>query len=71
MVTFKCAKRSSVNRTSKTVEVILITSIRRDIIREFIIEKVLLVIRVKWPREDMNIPSASNKLRHHNISSRT
>lgn len=60
MVTFKCAK-SSVNRTTKTVEVKLITSIRRDIIRGFIIEKALFIIRVKWPREDVNIPSASNK----------
>jgi len=33
-----------------------ITSITREVIREFMINQVLPVIRAKWPREDMGRP---------------
>jgi len=33
-----------------------ITSIKREVIREFMIEKVLPAIRAKWPHEDVNKP---------------
>jgi hypothetical protein len=44
LVTFERAKRSSVNRQVGTIEVKLITSIMRDVIRQFMIEKVLPAI---------------------------
>ncbi len=56
LVTFERAKRSSINRPAGTMEVKPITSITRDVIREFMIEKVLPAIRAKWPREDMSRP---------------
>jgi hypothetical protein len=33
-----------------------IVSITRDVIREFMIEKIFLAIRAKWPREDTKKP---------------
>jgi len=33
-----------------------ITSITRDVIREFMINQVLPAIRAKWPREDVGNP---------------
>jgi hypothetical protein len=33
-----------------------ITSIKRDVVREFMIQKVLPSIKAKWPREDVNKP---------------
>uniref|UniRef100_A0A0A9CWW4 Transposase n=1 Tax=Arundo donax TaxID=35708 RepID=A0A0A9CWW4_ARUDO len=56
LVTFERAKRSSVNRPAGTMEVKPIASITRDVIREFMIDKVLPAIRAKWPREDVNKP---------------
>jgi hypothetical protein len=56
LVTFEHAKRSSVNRLAGTMEVKPITSIIRDVIRQFMIEKVLLAIKAKWPRDDVNKP---------------
>jgi hypothetical protein len=56
LVTFECAKRSSVNRPAGTMEVKPITSITRDVIRQFMIEKVLPAIKAKWPRDDANKP---------------
>jgi hypothetical protein len=56
LVTFERAKRSSVNRPAGTMEVKPITSIKRDVIREFMIDKVLPAIRAKWPRDDINKP---------------
>jgi hypothetical protein len=38
------------------MEVKPITSITRDVIRKFMIEKVLPAIRAKWPRDDLNKP---------------
>jgi hypothetical protein len=56
LVTFERAKRSSVNRLAETIEVKLITSIMKDVIRQFMIEKVLPAIKAKWPRDDVNKP---------------
>jgi hypothetical protein len=56
LVTFERAKRSSINRPAGTMEVKPITSIKRDVIREFMIQKVLPSIKAKWPREDVNKP---------------
>lgn len=41
-------KKSSVNRMTETLETIIKTSVGRDIIRSYLIEKVLLDIRAKW-----------------------
>lgn len=43
------AKRSSINRVAGTLETKIITSVGRDIIREYLIDKVLPNIRAKWP----------------------
>lgn len=56
LVTFERAKRTSVNRPAGTMEVKPINSITRDVIREFMIEKVLPGIRAKWPHEDRDKP---------------
>ncbi|GJN24999.1 hypothetical protein PR202_gb12781 [Eleusine coracana subsp. coracana] len=56
LVTYEQAKRTSVNRAAGTWEVKPITSITRDVIREFMIDKVLPAIRAKWPRNRMNRP---------------
>jgi hypothetical protein len=48
LVTFERAKMSSVNRPAGTMEVKSITSITRDVIRQFMIEKVLPAIKAKW-----------------------
>ena len=50
------ARRNSVNRVVGTLETKLITSITRDIMRSYILEKVLPAIKMKWPREDINFP---------------
>jgi hypothetical protein len=55
-VTYEPAKRSSVNRPAGTIEMKPIESITKDVMRSFMIEKVLPAIRVKWPREDANKP---------------
>lgn len=55
-VTYEPAKRSSVNRPAGIIEMKPIQSIKKDTIREFMIEKVLPAIRAKWPLEDANKP---------------
>ncbi|XP_062208383.1 uncharacterized protein LOC133909852 [Phragmites australis] len=56
LVTFEPAKRSSVNRPAGTLEMKPIESITKEVTRTFLIEKVLPVIRAKWPCEDANKP---------------
>ena len=53
-VTYEPAKRSSANRPAGTIEMKPIESITKEVIRIFLIEKVLPAIRAKWPREDAN-----------------
>lgn len=53
-VTKEPAKRSSVNRVAGTLETKAMTSVARDTVRSFLIEKVLKSIREKWPIEDLN-----------------
>ncbi|XP_058756226.1 uncharacterized protein LOC131629457 [Vicia villosa] len=45
------AKRSSVNRTTGTLETKPITSITKEVSRMFLINKILAAIKEKWPRE--------------------
>jgi hypothetical protein len=52
-VTHEPAKRSSINRVAGTMETKAITSVKRDVVRSFLIDKVLPAIRDKWPREDL------------------
>ncbi|WVZ96972.1 hypothetical protein U9M48_042547 [Paspalum notatum var. saurae] len=54
--TYEPAKRSSVNRPAGTIEMKPIESITKDVMRSFMIEKVLPAIRAKWPREDVGKP---------------
>jgi hypothetical protein len=53
---YEHAQRRSVNRPVGTLVVKQITSITRDVIRDFMINKVLPAIREKWPREEINQP---------------
>jgi hypothetical protein len=55
-VTYEPAKRSSVNRPAETIEMKPISSITKDTIRQFMLEKVLPAIREKWPHEDADKP---------------
>ncbi|GJN31208.1 hypothetical protein PR202_gb19574 [Eleusine coracana subsp. coracana] len=55
LVTFERAQRSSVNRPAG-IMVVKPTSITRDVIRHFMIDKVLPAIRTKWPRGDIGKP---------------
>jgi hypothetical protein len=52
-VTKEPAKRTSANRVAGTMETKAMTSVNRDVIRSFFIEKVLPAIKAKWPREDL------------------
>jgi hypothetical protein len=47
------AKRTSVNRVAGTMETKAITSIKREVVRSFLIDKVLPAIREKRPREKL------------------
>jgi hypothetical protein len=53
-VTYEHAQRRSINHPAGTLAVKPITSITRDVIRDFMINKVLPAIREKWPREEIN-----------------
>lgn len=55
-VTKELAKRTSVNRVVGTMEIKPIISVNRDIIRSYLIDKVLPAIREKWLREDIRDP---------------
>ncbi|GJN24769.1 hypothetical protein PR202_gb12531 [Eleusine coracana subsp. coracana] len=56
LVTYEPAKRNSVNRQAGTIEIKPITHITREVIQKFMIENVLLAIKAKWHREDMDKP---------------
>ena len=56
LVTFERAIRDSDNRLRGELVIKPIQSITRDVIRDFMINKVLPAIRAKWPREDLNKP---------------
>jgi DNA-binding Lrp family transcriptional regulator len=55
-VTYEPAKRSSVNHPAGTIEMKTIGSIKKKEMREFMIEKVLPAIGVKWLAEDSHKP---------------
>ena len=56
LVTFEQAIRGSHNRLRGEQVIKPIQSITREVIREFMINKVLPAIRAKWPREDVHKP---------------
>jgi len=56
LVTYEHAQRRSANRPAGALVVKPITSITRDVIRDFMINQVLPAIREKWPREEINQP---------------
>ena len=49
-------KRNSFNRVVGTLETKPLTSVRREVMRSYLIEKVLPAIKAKWPREDLGNP---------------
>ena len=56
LVNFEQAIRGSHNRLRGAQVIKPIQSITREVIRDFMINKVLPAIRAKWPREDVNKP---------------
>jgi hypothetical protein len=64
LVSFEQAIRRSGNRLRGAQVIKPITSITRDVIREFMINKVLPAIRAKWPREDVHNQFSYNKIMH-------
>ena len=56
LVTFEQDIRGSHNRLRREQVIKPIQSITREVIRDFMINKVLPAIRAKWPREDVNKP---------------
>ena len=56
LVTYEPAVRRSQNRLRGELVIKPITSITRDVIRDFVLNKVLPAIRAKWPREDVSKP---------------
>ncbi|KAL6853657.1 hypothetical protein ACP4OV_019686 [Aristida adscensionis] len=56
LVTYEQAKRSSKNRVAGTLEMKPILSITKEVMRSFVIEKVLPAIRAKWPCQDIGKP---------------
>ncbi|KAL3624852.1 hypothetical protein CASFOL_031520 [Castilleja foliolosa] len=55
-VTKQAAKRSSANRVAGTLETKPITSVNRETMRSFLIDKVIPAIKEKWPNEDSRYP---------------
>ncbi|XP_050229430.1 uncharacterized protein LOC126678579 [Mercurialis annua] len=55
-VTQEPARRNSINRLAGTLETKPLTSVNRDIMRSYLIEKLLPAIKEKWPRDDMMNP---------------
>ncbi|XP_058726901.1 uncharacterized protein LOC131598302 [Vicia villosa] len=55
-VTQEPAKRNSINRVAGTLETKPITSVNKHVIRTFLIEKILPVIKEKWPIEEKGSP---------------
>ncbi|WCJ43832.1 hypothetical protein M5689_024545 [Euphorbia peplus] len=55
-VTYEPAKRNSANRVAGNLETKPITSVTRNIMRSFFIEKLLRAIREKWPSYDRMNP---------------
>ena len=47
------AKRNNVNKVASTLETKPLTSVRREVMRSYLIDKVLPAIKAKWPREDL------------------
>ncbi|XP_039118935.1 uncharacterized protein LOC120255103 [Dioscorea cayenensis subsp. rotundata] len=52
----EAAKRGSVNRLAGTLETKPITSVNKEVVRCYLVEKVLPAIKEKWPREDLRNP---------------
>ena len=56
LVTYEQAIRRSHNCIRGEEVIKPITSITRDVIRDFMVNRVFPAIRAKWPREDVNKP---------------
>ena len=56
LVTYESSRRSSKNRVAGTLQMKPITSVTKDVMRAFIIDKVIPAIRAKWPSEDVGKP---------------
>jgi hypothetical protein len=54
LVTYENAVRRSQNRLHREQVIKPITSITRDVIRDFMVNRVLPTIQAKWAREDVN-----------------
>jgi hypothetical protein len=56
LITYEVVKRPSVNRPASTIEIKPMDSVNKEVIRDFMIQKILPAIRAKWPREDVDKP---------------
>ncbi|KAL7093621.1 hypothetical protein ACP275_11G050500 [Erythranthe tilingii] len=56
LVTQEAAKRTSINRVAGTLETKAISSVNKNVIRSYFIEKVIPAIKQKWPRGDSRCP---------------
>ncbi|XP_012851562.1 PREDICTED: uncharacterized protein LOC105971259 [Erythranthe guttata] len=56
LVTQEAAKRTSINRVAGTLETKPISSVNKNVIRSYFIEKVIPAIKQKWPRGDSRCP---------------
>ncbi|KAJ1278221.1 hypothetical protein BS78_04G062700 [Paspalum vaginatum] len=55
-VTVEPAKRSSVNRPAGTMVTKVLTSVTKDVSRDYLVNKVLPAIKEKWPAEERGTP---------------
>ena len=49
-------KMNSINRVVGTLVTKPITSVNKEVVKLFLNEKILLIIKVKWPRDDLRCP---------------
>jgi hypothetical protein len=49
LITYEVVKRPSVNRPASTIEIKPMDSVNKEVIRDFMIQKILPAIRAKWP----------------------
>jgi hypothetical protein len=60
-VSSELAKRKSLNRPRDTMVTKAMTSLTRDVVRRFVIDKLLPNIKSKWPLEDQHNTIGYNK----------
>lgn len=52
-VILKLVKRSSINRSAGILEIMLILLMKKEVIKLFLLEKVIFIFNIKWLRGDV------------------